>query len=173
MDDCLALLRDDPAAIQLLECLNSMNQNIRFELEKPKRNENNNEYSLKLLDLEMNISEQGIKFRNYTKPARKPLLVHAKSALPWSQKRAIIQNERDRMTSRCSDEKDKNDAIKQLRDKLLLNGYNTTEIQGLLRNREPNNRVINPSNTTDSEAFYINLPYLGDAHDYQLRRIFL
>ena len=38
---------------------------------------------------------------------------------------------------------------------------------------EPNNRVINPSNTTNSEAFYINLPYLGDAHDYQLRRIFL
>lgn len=169
VDDCYALVSDAAAANQLLVALNQENSAIKFTLERP--TQDGGALSLSLLDLAITIDEEGsTSYEFYSKAARSDLLMHRDSALPWNQKAATFCNEAKRVAERCTSGARQAAHRAALESRMRRNGYST----GDLRRMESTGRRRRTRTSSDIQGpfFYLDFPYLGDAVEQRVRRLF-
>lgn len=162
VDDILLLTVNKEEAENIFAIMNSINQNITFEIEHP--DENN---TLSLLDFSINIDKNtgNQTFNFYKKTAKKDLFVNFKSALPTSSKLNYINNEIDRISTRCTKRKDREEQIKNFESVLIKNDYPTTFIHRS-KNTKRNKQ------TTRGKQFYFEFPYINDKIEHKIKRIF-
>ena len=91
VDDTLIMTRNGEDARDILQRFNSMHPRLNFEMEEAV------DRKIKLLDLSIETSENGLKIGFYRKEARSDVFLNAKTALTTSVKKQILRNERQRM----------------------------------------------------------------------------
>ena len=101
----------------------------------------------------------------YQKKAKADLIPHHKSAMPTQTKRTILRNEVQRRKARCSTP----DKAKPHLDKFLI----TMTDNGYPRNflNQPQRDRYKPQ-TTPKDYLYFDFPYLNDATDQKIKKIF-
>ena len=163
VDDIFVLCRNREEAESIRTTFNSIDPNIKFELEHP--NENN---ELKLLDLAIRIDPSGkFSFDFYRKEQKKPLFVNYRAALPTSSKMHYIRNERNRIVNNCSSEQNANKHLAKFESVLRLNNYPP----GLLKNAKKHNK--SDVKNADGIAFsYFNFPFISDSINNKINRYF-
>lgn len=123
VDDTFMMVRNRNEAQRILQVFNGMNQHVRFEMEEAK------DGCLKLLDLSVSITTDGLKIGFYQKEARSDMFLNARSALPTTQKLQIVRNERERVATRCETKEDLNAEMRRLDRRLERNGFSGREIE--------------------------------------------
>ena len=162
MDDVFALVQDREAAEQLLRTMNSVHENIKFEIEHPSQTN-----SLSLLDFTVTIDTQGeAAFKFYRKPARSNVFMNARTALPSRVIHNVVRNERRRIIERCTSIGEAEQHLQTFEQMLALNDH------------QPNNsHRSNPRTNThprriNNETFFIQLPFISNKIDHAIRRVF-
>ena len=171
VDDILILTSNKENANIIYSKFNHANEHIKFEIEHPKVTKDNNSKTLSLLDFTLCMNnESQPSFSFYSKEAKRNLFIHHNSALPMKMKLNTIQNEMKRITERCSNEEDKNKHIKELDEKLHLNGYpkGTTKIKTKIKNK---NKTV-PEKKKIQEYNYFKFPYLGEKIQHKVHSLF-
>ena len=159
VDDCFALVEDEVEARLLLHDLNSRHPNIKFELELP------NGRQISLLDFTVTVTTNGnARFEFYRKPAKKNIFVHADSHLPLRTKISIIRNERQRINARCSLLASQQKHEQSFDHMLQRHNYRPSVIR--------QSKKIQSSNTEAMDFMYLKFPYISDALDNKIKRIF-
>ena len=164
-DDICILTTNQEEATRILEFMQQQHPDIDFDIEHPVNNR-----TLRLLDFEFTVTSNGDVFFNfYKKNAKKPLSVHHDSALPERMKRTVIENERRRIESRCTDNSDTLSNLRAFREVLRGNGYPEKSVQTFTdgsnrrRRQRPREEWIEP--------VFLELPFLSDGVDGKIRRI--
>jgi hypothetical protein len=149
VDDVFALVQDREAADQLLGTMNSVHENIKFEIEHPSQTN-----SLSLLDFTVTIDTQGeAAFKFYRKPARSNVFMNARTALPSSIVHNVVKNERRRIIERCTSIGEAKQRLQNFERMLAPNDH------------QPNNSLHSrPLTSThprrlNNETFFIQLPF--------------
>ena len=160
VDDCFSLVQDKQSAIELLNNLNEIDHNIKFEIEFP-----SDEHTLSLLDFTVTASQDQPNFEFYKKKVRKDLFVHFRSHMPTSSKIAFIRNERKRITERCSAHHTNQKHQENFTHILKSHEYPQQIIQKCVakHKRQPR-QSTNP--------IYFKLPYISDDIDRSVKKIF-
>ena len=101
VDDIYLQTINEETADHFHDVINNVHPNLKFKIEKPESTLSG--LSLSLLDFKVTISKDGnSSFEFYKKPAKKPLFVHHKSAMPTKSKLNFISYECKRIKDRCS-----------------------------------------------------------------------
>ena len=176
VDDIYSQAPDEKEADSFHEAMNSAHPRISFEIEKPTVSANGK--SLSLLDFTVTIKPNGsTEFEYYQKKAKKPIFVHYKSSLPSKTKRNIVHNEIKRITERCSNPSSRDKHINEFIETLSLNGYPRSFIQSITsetaQQQQQQQQQQHVSATRNhNEWLYLRVPYVSDAIDRKLTRVF-
>ena len=170
MDDCFILTTGEDEARFILQKFNELNPNISFEMELPERGE------LSLLDFAVSYVPKSLdhpgprfSFSFYKKSAKKEIFVNAKSALPTSKKISYIQNEAQRIRTRCSVHADETRSINLFGDVLRKNGY-SEEVIGHMDTRGKRKRRGN--NIIQKDPVYLRFPFINDSISNRVQHLF-
>ena len=165
VDDAYLQTTNEEQADEIHKNMNQLHPCIKFEIEKPTETPEGNKISL--LDFSVTITKDGDStFEFYKKKAKKPLFANYKSALPRQLKINMVKNERNRINKTCSSEQDKIHHNKELDKILRSNGYPQRVIETSY-DYKPRNRI-----TDNTEWLYFPTPYISDAIDNRIKRIF-
>ncbi len=165
VDDAYLQTTNEEQADEIHKNMNQLHPCIKFEIEKPTETPEGNKISL--LDFSVTITKDGDStFEFYKKKAKKPLFANNKSALPRQLKINMVKNERNRINKTCSSEQDKIHHNKELDKILRSNGYPQRVIETSY-DYKPRNRI-----TDNTEWLYFPIPYISDAIDNRIKRIF-
>ena len=169
VDDVCVLSRNANEATRIHEMFNRIDPHIKFEIEHP------NDYStLNLLDVAIKINSEGeLFFDFYTKAAKKPIFVNYKSALPTCSKSHYINNERNRIKSRCSNAVSTNIHLAHFDSVLALNNYPSNFINSSKHRRKRRNNRNKPVSMSSSSASYFNIPFVNDVINNKIRAGFI
>ena len=175
VDDIYSQAPDEKEADSFHEAMNSAHPRISFEIEKPTVSANGK--SLTLLDFTVTIKPNGsTEFEYYQKKAKKTIFVHYKSSLPSKTKRInIVHNEIKRITERCSNPSSRDKHINEFMKTLSLNGYPRSFIQSITSEtaQQQQQQQQHVSATRNhNEWLYLRVPYVSDAIDRKLTRVF-
>ena len=92
----------DRRTAEIIQCLaNSICEFIQMEIDYPSAHES---HHMPILDLEVAMVEDKIRFRHYRKTMANPLVIHQRSAMPQKVKRACLTNEVIRILRNTSSE---------------------------------------------------------------------
>lgn len=167
IDDICIITTDEAAAMKILELMNQQHPNIEFEIEHPI----NNGRTLKLLDFEFSITDEGkATFNFYKKRAKKPLFVHCESALPSQTKRNIIRNEVDRIRERCSDSGDLASNLNEFKRILMSNGYPYNVAQQVVPEK-PNLKTKRKIRKRIEDPIFLKMPYISDQLNRNINKV--
>jgi hypothetical protein len=162
VDDSYLIVKDLNAADRTLTIFNSINENIKFEIEFPSANN-----SLSLLDFKVTIGSEGeASFEFYKKAARSSIFMNGKTALPTTTKDHVIQNEKQRIIERCTSTETANEQLKKFHEILKVNEHQANNIRLRPQRRRQTRREINEN------TFFLPLPFINDQIHYGIRRIF-
>jgi hypothetical protein len=164
VDDIFTLSKDKQSATELHTIMNSVHNNIKFEIEHP--DENN---SLRLLDFQVTIEKDGTSHYDfYKKTAKAPIFMNADTAIPQNAKKCIIRNEVERIKLRCTNNEDAQRNLDTFSKVLRANGHPNNTIDRLTnRNNKRRNGKINHENN-----FFFHLPFINDRIHTKVRQIF-
>jgi hypothetical protein len=156
VDDFLVITNNEQSATQILNAYNSNGGGLKFEMEKPDAHG-----SIPYLDFSLNVTNGNPVISFYQKPCKKPLFIHADSAVPKSSFLSMIRNERQRIIHRCT----KTDARLK-----CLNSFNI-----MLKQRGhqiPNRNLTTKTQITDksSPKFFLNIPFVNDGIDKMVKK---
>jgi len=163
VDDCFILLHKNTNPNKILNIFNAAHPSIKFELEKE-----DNHNSLNILDVNIKVSNDGLfSTKFFEKSAKKGIFINASSHISLQTKRAAISAEFQRIQSLCTSQLDKNQANSLLQNKLVQNGYKTTQINKF---RQRNNRnTINQSSNIN--PIYFSIPFVSNQFQNKLKHI--
>ena len=89
VDDIYVRTTNEETADHFHHIINKVHPNLKFKIEKPETTPSG--LSLSLLDFNVTMSKDGnSSFEFYKKPAKKPLFVHHRSAIPTKSKIKFI-----------------------------------------------------------------------------------
>lgn len=91
---------------------------------------------------------------------------HFRSALTSSQARSFILNEKERLISKCSTDVYKNEAIQQLKNKLIDRGYSNEFINNAME--KPSTRR---AQNEGGEALFFKFPFIDEKTDRRVKNI--
>ncbi|MEL7307825.1 MAG: reverse transcriptase domain-containing protein [Pseudomonadota bacterium] len=175
VDDVFLLTRSCEDAQIVFETFNSIDPNIKFEIEHPTINEDTK--TLKLLDTAVSINVDGsIRFDFYKKSAKKPLFVNFKSALPTRSKMNYVRNERNRILNNCSEKQDAKNHLETFNSILKLNNYpdkflckpTTFPVQ-----RNPNLIATSEERSKSKNKYsYLSFPFINDSINRKITKCF-
>ena len=121
VDDVFLLTKCREEAEKIYDCFNSIDPNIKFEIEHPSTV--NSTKVLRLLDIAIHVEEIGVtRYEFYKKEARKHIFVNFRSSLPTRNKKHYIKNERNRIINNCSN-KDMKRHLSEFNKILKVNDY--------------------------------------------------
>lgn len=150
--------------------MNQQHPHIKFEIEKPVIKPESK--TLSLLDFTVTITNKGSsEFEFYKKKAKKPVFVHHNSALPKHAKLNMIKNERKQIHQRCSTQQTKRKHNEEFNNVL----YAPMDIHSMWLTSLNHPFQLNqhyPHNMDKTEWLYFHTPYISDAIDYKLKRMF-
>ena len=167
VDDILLLAKDKQHADEIFHTMNNANKHIKFEAEHP-----SSKNQLNLLDFSITINQENGKQNCdfYKKPAKKNLFINSKSAQPTRNKANFIQNEKRRISNRCTSTENKNKHLHDFKKTLELNDYQPQEIHNLMHEKKKKHKVI--YNKPENKPFYYEIPFISDKIDNKIRSIF-
>ena len=112
---------------EFLKHLNEKHATIKFDYEKSKM-------SINFLDLTIYKDEQGkLATKLYTKPTDRQAFLHKHSSHPNHMKKSIPYGQALRLKRICSNQNEYDEAIQQLKTKLISRGYKIEEIEEQLK----------------------------------------
>lgn len=166
VDDTLILTLNKHEADHILHNMNSINRHIQFEIEHP-----TSDNTLNLLDFSITIDPTTHQqtFNFYKKTAKKDLFVNFKSALPTQSKINFIQNDISRITNRCSNNNDRQSHLDNFSKILHQNDY---PLEFIREHCRPKTKRNTPRHTQQQHTFYFEMPFINDATDKKIKRIF-
>ena len=175
VDDAFFMCSTEDEADDIFEAMNSVDSNIKFEMEKPKT-----DGSISLLDFNVVNTGEEVRFDFYQKSARSPVFVHYESAIPLTQKLSILRNERQRILSRCSSEHRAAEHLTQFEKKLRINGYPEHIIAKLrhpqrhsnLDSLESSQQPMTSTTAAGRNQFFFKMPHFSDRVFFKFRNIF-
>jgi hypothetical protein len=153
VDDFLLLGRDETHANEIHNQFNQVHDKIKFEIEIPNQDE-----SIPFLDFSIKVLNGKPVFKFYQKPTKKPIFIHARSALPKSSFNAFISNERERIRDRCTEARDKIQCLHRFNQTLQLRGHNINRFK-----RNFNETKIN------QPRFFLSIPFISDNVNSMIR----
>ena len=158
IDDCLIIVKNHQEADMCLNVFNSINDNIKFEIEYP-----DNERSINMLDFNLQIINNRSIFKFYQKSAKKDIFVNYNTALPKRTIDAIVINENNRRRKKCTHQIDRDQAKEKLYKTLINNGYKTNTLDNLT-SKNKNRRKINKNrrNKAQEDILYLDVPFVSD-----------
>ena len=161
VDDIFILTKSEEDAISIHHTFNSLHSSLTFTLEKP------SSQKLELLDLgiKWNRDSETFQFSFFKKASRSDVLLNANSHLPISTKRNFVRNEFQRVEDRCSSQSSLRTAKSELSRRLRINGYSDAFIS-------QNSKATRTTAATSPEPFFLTIPFLGEAVDSGLKRLF-
>ena len=162
VDDCFMLTQNEQTAREFHAILNSQNENVKFEIELP-----SNDNCLSLLDFTISTNNSRPSFEFYKKSARKNTFVHFRSNIANGTKMAIIRNERNRITERCTNPNSKNEHLQNFDNILRLNGYPESFIHRSKQGTTKTSRNIN----TNNDKCYLKMPFISEKVNFKIKRI--
>lgn len=168
VDDTFLLARDREEASAIHQAFNTAHPSIRFEIEHPE--EDPSGYMLKLLDVSIHISKATgfVSFGYFQKAARSDVFVNAHSWLPSRTKENIIENEKQRILERCSNDQQANTEMAKFHRKLQRNGYEGLVIQKRKKRKTAGSSNANPTR----KPFFFSARFVSEKVDRQLRTLF-
>ena len=160
VDDILILTTNREEAEAIFNVMNNCDPNIKFELEHP-----DSANSISLLDFCVTIEKDGTsKFRFYKKAAKINTFPHFYSAMPFEIKQNALQNEMERISTRCSAAEDKEEDLANFLNDLASRGYSKVTTKKRRNRASPTSR---PKNWC-----YFEFPFVNDATHYAIRNVF-
>ena len=125
--------------------------------------------SLDLLDFHLEMDNRGKpSFSFFKKAAKRDLFPHFHSAIPISSKRACIRNEANRITMRCTEERDRVRKLQSFQRLLSNNGYPPDMVHMTLKKQVRQQKK--DKNTED--PVYFNMPFFNDSTHWKIKKIF-
>ena len=168
VDDICILTVNKEEADKILTHMNSVNEHIRFEIEHP---DSSNSLSLLDFTLTVNPTSKAHTFNFFKKKAKKDLFVNYTSALSTRNKINYIQNEIDRIKNKCSNEETIQANIQNFAQILHKNDYPPDFVkQHCTHKNTKKKRRKEPAD--DGEPMYFEFPFVSDAVDAKVKRIF-
>jgi hypothetical protein len=156
VDDFLLFTRNPEEAESLHAAFNNNNHGLKFSLEKPDINN-----SIPFLDFRVEISTEGEPiFDFFRKPSRKDNFINAKTALPDKTIKNIVNQEWHRIRSKCSTAYSRDKHFDEFQKRLFRNGHGTM--------RET--QITNHQNKSKNQTFFLNIPFINNNLDYQIRK---
>ena len=163
VDDTLILTRSQEEATAIHNALNNAHPAINFEIELPTP-----ENAISLLDFTIQVKNDGTTTHDfYQKKAKAKLLPHHRSALPTSAKRNILINEINRRKERCSSPEKAKRHLKEFNETMQNNGYPANFIR-----QQPTQRRRQNNSETQQDYIYFEFPFISDAIDRQIKKVF-
>lgn len=171
IDDIFILTIDQEKANEIHETFNHIDNNIKFTIEHPKKD--NFSYKLPLLDIEINLKEDGdLETNFYKKKAKAELFVNYSSALPINAKINYIINERNRIERNTTNSDQQ--LLNQLNfDQVLkLNGYPENIIKKSYEIKNKRDKKNNKKNKNDEKPHYLSIPFISNSFNASIRNVF-
>ena len=163
VDDIFLLTTSEEEARTIHRQLIGQDSNIKFEIELPE------EKTISLLDFTVNMETGTPTFSFYRKEARKPVFINYESAIPTQAKVTVIQNERNRISGRCSSEETKQRSFEAFDNTLKMNGYPESFITNTHKGPRKSRRK---SKATSGDFVYLQFPFLSDSLHHRVQNIF-
>jgi hypothetical protein len=160
VDDILLILKSKEEANALLDEFNKVHPELKFEIEHPINGK------LGLLDFSVEIINGKACFKPFAKAARSDIFVSGDSAIPNTQKVAIVKNEWERIRKRCSSNSEIKKEKSRFIFKLQRNGHKNLPYLNV-KNFIPREKVTNQS----ERIFYLSIPFLSDAVNANIRKL--
>jgi hypothetical protein len=154
VDDYLILTESEQTASEIHQAFNAADERIKFEFELPKMDR-----SLSLLDFTIKIDDGYPRFTFHQKQCRKPTFVHGSSGIPKSSMMNIIDNERARIESRCTEESDRVACVRRFQMALGARGH-TLHIKKPRRN----------NTKKGDKKFFLNIPFISDKINSKIKK---
>ena len=161
VDDIFIVTKDKQGADRIFDKFNNQHNDIKFTIEHPSTNN-----ELSLLDFKVMFTCNSISFNYFQKDAKKNLFPHFRSAVPQSQMLAFVSNEYQRVTSKCSTQSDKNDAVTNLTNKLSDRGYPKDVVNSAIAKQN-----ITSNQQAANDTLFFKFPYISDAVDRRIKNI--
>jgi hypothetical protein len=165
VDDVFCLTTCEEEARTILDFMNSQDDNIEFELELPRQG------SLSLLDFSLCFHSGNRAppvFSFYRKPARKPVFLHYRSAVPLAAKLSCIQNERKRINRRCSSPNDTKRHQQEFDNILRTNGFP----ERIVCPPAAAHKRRNKRRPSETKWVYLQFPFVSDSIQRRVQAIF-
>ena len=143
---------------KILNCFNSINDNIQFTIEVPENN------TLNFLDISIFITDNKICYAWYSKPTHSEITLHKDSWLPQHVKNNYVYTSTSRISSRCSSSPLKQKSIYKFKNRLRKNNYSNRDLKPRIKCKPRNNRY-NENNV----KFSIN--FINDSCNRKLNRL--
>jgi hypothetical protein len=149
VDDFLLFSVDEVQADEIKNDFNETHESIKFEIEKPQQ-----DGSIPFLDFSIRIVNGTPLFVYYQKPSKKPMFVHARSALPKSTFHNFISNEMIRRSERCSVESNKRNVLQNFNQILSLRGHKLNPF-----------KILKRQNKSNDPRFFLTVPFINNQID--------
>ena len=153
VDDFLVFGRNEDQADEIKNAFNAVHNSVQFEIEKPE-----NDGLIHFLDFSIKIINGNPHFVFYQKPSRKPMFVHARSALPKSTFKYFIQNEKTRIHDRCSDENERKICLNRFNQTLSFRGHKSINLKPFKHQRD-----------LHGPRFFLNIPFINNKTNNLIR----
>jgi len=149
-----------------LQTFNQIDSNIQFELELPDKNK-----SLNILDLNICINNNSVKFKFYKKKARKNIFVNFNSNLPRPTLMNICLNELSRVLNKYESNDNIDEALQTFRQLLKDNNYPQNFIEKVIYKYTKMSRT-DKKNKNTRKHFYLDLPYIDDNLNNYIKNVY-
>ena len=171
VDDIFLLTKCKEEAEKVYDCFNSIDSNIKFEIEHPSTVDKTK--VLKLLDVAIHVEETGVtSYEFYKKEAKKPIFVNFRSSLPTRNKKHYIKNERNRIVNNCSNKDSAKRHLTEFNKILKVNNYPDSFINCPHTRPGTSNSRMEERNESNVEFSYFNFPYINDGINRRIRNCF-
>jgi hypothetical protein len=158
VDDILLFTNDESEAQRIFTTFNNNLHNLKFTIELPIN------FSLPFLDFRIFITQEGLAtFDFYRKPMRNENFVNAETALPKQMISNIINNECNRIKSKCSNIELSNFHCLNFASRLGRNGHKPNFLRRALNRK--NYKVHEKSDP----KFYLNIPFINDTFEHKIK----
>ena len=117
---------NDSVQEKILDVFNSINDNVKFTMEVPAKEE-----GLNYLDISITINDSRVEYEWYQKDCHSGICLREDSHIPQHVKRNFITNTVNRIKNRCSNNDTKKIKIKKFMNSLKNNGYEETQVMSV------------------------------------------
>jgi len=157
IDDIFFIVDETLSSEGLLEMANSLNNNIKFTLEKP-----NEEKELSFLDVKVKYGPN-LSTALFIKPFHSNVIMNYNSAVPKDRKVNLLQNEIKRVKQNSSNVMNERKSIDLITNRFRLNKYPLTFINKYKAQRDPPNESLEP-------ITYVKVPFLNEKTTQKIRK---
>jgi len=165
VDDIFFLTSSKEEADSVLIAFQNLHPSINFTIEHPDQHN-----ALNLLDIcvQGHPETGNFSFSFYRKSVKSDHILHASSHVPSLCKTSTLNHQLSRIAERCSSDVSFQAASDAFSKQLTSNGYPESFISSL---RLPCTKSRFPRQSP-SPRFYLSFPFLGDAVDFGLKKLF-